>query len=210
MEQVGALRVVQVVINGLLSTLNIGHSMRNSIVVLAALIAIPIASVHSQISVQRDWSGPKNVISIQPLNVLLKAIDVTAYSAEYERAITERFTLGIGGTYWDGSRGDDSVKYSSADLKVRYYVFTNALRGLSVGASVGYAKAETVTNTLGQETFGGPSFGALAEYQLLVNSFAIAIGGGVKNVQVSDKEISDKHHISAPYPTARFSIGFAF
>lgn len=102
------------------------------------------------------------------------------------------------------------MKYSSADLKLRYYVFTNALRGLSVGGSFGFAKARTVTNTLGQETFGGPAFGALAEYQLLINSVAVAIGGGVKNVQVSDKEISKKYHISAPYPTARFSIGYAF
>ena len=184
--------------------------MRIRFLVLGAFLALPLASAHAQISVQRPASGPRNVLSVQPLNVVLKAIDVTAYSAEYERAIGERFSLGIGGTYWDGSRGDDSVKYTSADLKVRCYVFTNALRGLSVGGSVGFAKAETVTNTLGQETFGGPSIGALAEYQLIVGGFAVAIGGGVKNVQVSDKEISDKHHISAPYPTARFSIGFAF
>jgi hypothetical protein len=102
------------------------------------------------------------------------------------------------------------VKYTSADLKLRYYVWGSALRGLSVGGSVGFSKAETVTNTLGEETFGGPSVGALAEYQLLLNSFAIALGAGVKNVQVSDRDISTKYHISAPYPTARFSIGYAF
>lgn len=183
--------------------------MRHRVALLAALIAFPIAA-HSQVSVQSERSGRRNVLSIQPLNVVLKAVDVTAYAGEYERAIGKRVSLGIGGTYWDGSRGDDSVKYTSADLKVRYYVFTDALSGLSIGGSFGFVKAETVTNTLGQETFGGPAFGALAEYQLVVNSFAVAIGGGVKNVQVSDKEISKKYHISAPYPTARFSVGLAF
>jgi hypothetical protein len=178
--------------------------MRHRLVALAAVFLLPLGTAAAQ------RTGPQNVFSVQPLTVVLKAVDVTAYSAEYERVITPRLTLGIGGTYWDGRRGDDSVKYTSADLKLRYYVFTNALTGLSVGGSFGFAKAETVTNTLGQETFGGPAFGALAEYQLVVNSIAIAIGGGVKNVQVSDKNISKKYHISAPYPTARFSIGYAF
>ena len=185
--------------------------MRNRVVLLA-LVAMPFASAAAQTVTASGQSlvGPRNVLSVQPLTLTLKAIDVDAYSAEYERAITPKLTLGIGGTYWDGSRGDDSVRYTSGDLKLRYYVYGSALRGLSVGGSVGFSKAETVTNTLGQETFGGPSIGALAEYQLLLNSFAIAIGAGVKNVQVSDKEISTKHHISAPYPTARFSIGYAF
>jgi len=158
----------QIVIHQTVTPLESDRNMRH-LVVLATLMTIPFAAAASQ------SDGPQNVLSLQPLTVVLRSIDVTAYSGEYERAITEKFSLGVGGTYWDGSLADDSAKYTSADFKVRYYLWTSALRGLSVGGSVGFSRVKTFTTTFGEQTFGGPSIGALAEYQLMLGGFAVAL-----------------------------------
>ena len=176
--------------------------MRNRVLAIAVAAVMPLAAVSAQETVVR----PSNVLSVQPLTAML-----TVYAAEYERRTGSALTLGIGGTYWD--IGDDDLRYTSGDLKLRYYPQGTALQGFSFGGSVGYTRISAIDPFDGtDESANGPSFGVLLEYQWLMGasrSFALALGLGAKAVMVDEDEFSSDDFI-ARYPTARVSVGFAF
>ena len=136
---------------------------------------------------------------------------LTVYAAEYERRTGTTLTLGVGGTHWD--LGDDDLRYTSGDLKLRYYPQGTALQGFSFGGTVGYTSVSAASLEDGsEESAGGPSFGVLLEYQWLMGasrSFALALGLGAKAVMVDEDEFTSDDFI-ARYPTARVSVGFAF
>ena len=175
--------------------------MKMRSVLLGAVAALtPIMSAAAQ-----QPATPKNVISIQPLSAMY-----TVYSGEFERALGQHVTLGVGGTYW-GAEDEDAgqeATYTSGDIKLRYYP-TMALRGFSFGASAGYS---SVSETIGTaETSGGaPTFGVLLEYQWLLgarSNMAVTLGAGAKKLFIDENDFTD---VFTTYPTARISIGWGF
>jgi hypothetical protein len=147
-------------------------------------------------------TGKSGVLSIQPISAML-----TVYSGEGELAINRSVTLGVGATYWDaGSLGADNASYLSGDFKVRYYPEAHALQGFSFGGSVGLTRVSE-SDTLSQTS---PSIGVLLEYSWLLGAsktFYVAAGLGAKAVFVNTDDFND---VTARYPTARLSVGFAF
>ena len=176
--------------------------MRNRFALMAAMIALPVATATAQ------NVAPRNVISIQPLNAMM-----TVFAGEYEHGLGKAASWGIGATYWDA--GDESVselKYSSADVKVRYYPQGTTLQGFSIGGSVGFTQAkETAGST--ETSQSAPSLGVLLEYQWLMGakkSFSMSLGAGAKALFLDEDNFSSGGDFTARYPTARISIGYAW
>jgi len=147
----------------------------------------------------------KNVLSIQPIDIVL-----TVIAGEYERAITSATTIGIGGTHWaTGDRGDKTT-YNSGDVKIRYYPGGEALHGFSFGGSLGFATVSS--DSPGSQSASGASFGVLMEYQWLLGAkknFVVSLGAGAKALTISSSDITSSS-FSAHYPTARISVGLAY
>jgi hypothetical protein len=174
--------------------------MRNRFALMAAMIALPVATAAAQ------NATPRNVISIQPLSAML-----TVYSGEYERAFGKAASWGVGATYWNAGDTGDEVSYTSGDFKLRYYPQGSSLNGFSVGGSVGYS---TVSETFGttEAEQGGVSVGVLLEYQWLMGAkknFSMTLGAGAKALMVNEDDFSGSE-VTARYPTARVSVGYAW
>jgi hypothetical protein len=176
--------------------------MRTRVLTLISAALIPFAAASAQQEV-----APRNVISLQPLSAVL-----TVYSAEYERQTSAAVTGGVGGTYWNlGDAGDD-LTYKSADVKLRYYPNGTALRGFSVGGTVGFTSISGTSTTGADESASGPTLGVLLEYQWLMGvkrNFSLALGAGAKALMVKEENITSGD-FTARYPTARVSVGYAF
>ena len=174
--------------------------MRNRFALMAAMIALPVATATAQ------NVAPRNVISIQPLNAMM-----TVFAGEYERGLGKAASWGIGGTYWNSGDTGNEVSYTSGDFKVRYYPQGTSLHGFSIGGSVGFTSvSETFTNT--ETSQSGPSVGVLLEYQWLMGAkknFGISLGAGAKSLFVNEDDFSGGE-FTARYPTARVSVGYAW
>jgi hypothetical protein len=175
--------------------------MRNRFAVLAAIMAMPLATASAQ------NAAPRNVITIQPLNAVL-----TVYAGEFERAATKAVTWGVGATHWNVGDAGDEVSYTSGDLKIRYYASGAALHGFSFGVSAGFSNVGAKTTTGIDETASGASAGVLIEYQWLMGmkkNFAVALGAGAKRLMISEDDVSSGS-FKGGYPTTRLSVGYAF
>ena len=174
--------------------------MRKLLTTLGGIAVLVASSASAQANPAP--TGKSGVLSIQPISAML-----TVYSGEGELALNRSVTLGAGATYWDaGSLGDDDFTYLSGDLKLRYYPEAHALQGFSFGGSVGLtrvAEADTVSQT-------SPSIGVMLEYGWLLGqsrSFYVGVGLGAKAVFINTDDFDS---VTARYPTARLSVGFAF
>jgi hypothetical protein len=175
--------------------------MRNRFNLLAAIVALPVATATAQ------TAAPRNVVSIQPLSAVM-----TVYSGEFERAVGKAASWGVGATYWNAGDSGDEVTYSSGDFKLRYYPSGAALQGFAFGLSAGYSSVSGKSSTGVDESAGGPSAGILLEYQWLMGTkrnFALGLGAGAKMLMVSEDDVSSSN-FTARYPTARVSVGYAF
>ena len=174
--------------------------MRKTLTLLVAMATIPAALAAQD-------SGKKNVITVQPLNAIFEV-----YSAEYERAIGEATTLGVGANFWNNGNQSDQVQYLSSEVKLRYYPAGKALHDFSVGATLGVTSLRGQSTTTAQdETVSGLSYGVLLEYQWLLgktNDFAVACGVGAKVLSIGQTDFNS--NVDLRYPTGRVSIGFRF
>lgn len=173
--------------------------MRLPVIALVAALATPVANAAAQ--------RPHNVIPVQPFSAML-----TALSAEYELALLPKLSFGVGGTSWSVGASGNELTYKSGDAKLRYYFSGEAPSGLSIGASVGYSAIRGELESGEQGTAGAASYGALAEYQLLLGAnkrYVVAVGAGVKSLHIDDDKFTHKKFLTS-YPTGRFSVGFAF
>lgn len=172
----------------------------------AALLALPAAARAQDAAAASAGVARPQVISIQPLG-----IPALFFSGEYERAVNENVTLGIGGSYF----APDDLTYTSADLKARFYP-TQALRGFAVGATAGFLRvAEDYSDELcepecGDESASGVTLGVQLDYQWLLGrerKYAVALGAGMKRFLGTSDNLDD---FSAFYPTLRASFGIAY
>lgn len=150
------------------------------------------------------------VISIQPLSAVFGV-----YSAEFEKALAPTVTLGVGGSYWSHEDDVSTTKYTSGDVKLRYYPEAHPFRGFSFGGQAGYTSLSDRTDFGsggGSQTdkASGPTLGVALDYSWLLGeskSFYVGLGLGAKKIFASNKDIGDA---TLAYPTAHVSIGYAF
>jgi Protein of unknown function (DUF3575) len=155
-------------------------------------------------------TAPKTaVISIQPLSAVFGV-----YSAEFEKALAPTVTLGVGGSYWSHDDDVSTTKYTSGDIKLRYYPEAHPFRGFSFGGQAGYTSLSDETTFAGSGSdktkASGPTLGVALDYSWLLGeskSFYVGLGLGAKKIFASAKDIGDA---TLAYPTAHVSIGYAF
>lgn len=176
-----------------------------SAAILIAFTTIATTSLNAQMA-----TAPKRtVISFQPLNAMF-----SVFSAEIEHAIGTSATLGVGGSYWSHNDDLGDTKYSSGDVKVRFYPEAHPLQGFSFGGQVGYTSvSDNTTDTFGgssKSTSHGPTIGVALDYNWLLGASRatyVGLGVGAKKIFANSDDIGDA---TLAYPTARISIGYAF
>ena len=153
----------------------------------------------------------RTYVAIDPLGI---PFDI--FSAELENAIAPGITLGGSGSYTN--LGDD--RYTSADLKFRYYPGEVVLRGFAIGASAGYLHYRTsrgldVGTPAGEPehpTLNAPTIGVVVDYNWLLGTrrrFFVGTGIGAKRLLAGEEE-RQAVDLDRAYVTARFVLGIAF
>lgn len=187
---------------------------------LAAIAAFVVpAALSAQVSPAATGvalpSAKNQVISIQPLTSMF-----TVYTGELERKLSASWTVGVGGTFWSkgvdaGDAGGADAKYTSGDLKLRYYPGATPFDGFSFGGQVGYTRvsgqaSDGASGESAEGSTSGPSVGVALDYNWLLGasrSFYVGMGMGAKALFI-DRDAVDGTTVR--YPTARVSIGYAF
>ena len=113
-----------------------------SAMLLTAVSLLGIAPAGAQVAVPQR----STVISFQPLSAM-----ITLYAGEIEQRLGSKITLGAGGSHW-GYGSDNEFKYTSGDLKLRFYPEGHALTGFALGVQGGYTK---VSESFFSEAMGG-------------------------------------------------------
>jgi hypothetical protein len=175
-----------------------------------ALCAAATAGAAQSATPATSPAAPRQVLSIQPLQAIAGVV-----SGDYERAIRNGFTLGIGASYWDfgtlaiDDGGDLGAKYVSAEVKARYYPSETPFRGFSIGLTGGAAHASFHIFDNERESANGVKVGVEADYNWLLgrsDRLAIALGLGGKRIWYGRKG----ERLAGAYPTSRIAIGWAF
>jgi hypothetical protein len=174
-----------------------------SVAILLGLTTLTATSLSAQ-------TTPKTtVLSFQPLNAMF-----SVYSAEIEHAVAPSVTLGVGGSYWSSNDDLGDTKYSSGDLKVRFYPEGHPLQGFSFGGQVGYTSiSDNTSDGFGgntKSTAHGATIGVALDYNWLLGAskaFYVGLGLGAKKIFANSNDIGNA---TLAYPTARVSIGYGF
>jgi len=177
-----------------------------SLVTVLALVAIArSADAQGSDAGARVPIRYRSYISINPLG-----IPFDLFSAEVESGIAQGMTLGASASHIDV--GDE--RYSSADLKFRYYPSEVVLRGFSIGASVGMLRySDTDVDATGvRQTLDTPTFGVILDYNWMLGAqrrFIVGTGIGAKRILASSDE-RDRVNLDRAQITGRFTVGIAF
>jgi hypothetical protein len=177
----------------------------------AAVVALSIITLSSAAAAQSPGliAIPfRTYVALNPLGI---PFDIG--SIEVESGVSQGITIGGVGSY--SHFGDD--RYTTVDLKVRYYPSEVVLNGFSLGMSVGRTHFSTVTNVpvTGAEeraTVNFPTLGVLVDYNWMLGArrrFVVGTGLGAKRVLASS-ERRDHVGLDPAYMTARFVVGLAF
>jgi hypothetical protein len=140
-------------------------------------------------------------------------------SIEAETVVAPASTLGLVGSYND----IDDTRYTTFDGRFKYYPAEVAMRGFSVGASVGWTKFRhdsvtfdcslgPCTETRSPQNLNAGTLGVLVDYnwtQGPSQRFVIGTGVGAKRILASAEE-RDRLGLERAYVTARFVIGLLF
>jgi len=179
--------------------------------VLAATIVATSAGAQES-EVARVPIRYRSYISINPLG-----IPFDLFSAEVESGIAQGMTLGASASHIDV----DDTRYSSADLKFRYYPSEVVLRGISVGASVGMLRYSDIRGTRlpgdgsveeVRESLDTPTFGVILDYNWMLGAqrrFVVGTGVGAKRILASSED-RERVGLDRAQFTGRFTIGIAF
>ena len=166
---------------------------------VGALLAASATAASAQ-AVEASRSGIKrtNLISANPIGILFEW-----YNGEYEHALTSTVSVAAAASRYDL----DETEYQSIDGIVRYYPSGRALRGFSIGASVGYINVDEDFDCLGCEDDGSSAtIGVRADYVWILGRdqrFAAAAGIGAKRLLSNDLGTEG-------VPIGRLSIGYAW
>jgi hypothetical protein len=141
------------------------------------------------------------------LNPLIVPFDLGA--GEFEVGVVQGTTIGGSVSYLDF----DDDRFTSADLKVRYYPGEVVLRGFSVGFTAGYLRYSVArADSIDRAVLDGPTVGIITDYNWLLGGskrFLVGTGLGAKRV-LSSKNEREQVDLKRAYVTVRFIVGLAF
>jgi hypothetical protein len=147
-------------------------------------------------------------------------------SIEVEGVVLPGVSLGAAASYSalgdddDGGQSEGDARYTSGDLKVRYYPSEVALRGFGVGLGLGVTRYSKVVNVgtpgspqvFRRESVTGPTISVLADYNFLLGArqrFVVGTGIGAKRL-LAPEEDRDRADAPRAYAFLRFVLGIAF
>jgi hypothetical protein len=167
---------------------------------VTALAFVAIASPAAAQSVEGARSGlsRQNLISANPIGLLFEW-----YNAEFERALSPTVSLAAAAS----SYNFEDATYASVDGIARYYPAARALKGFSIGASVGYIDIdEDECDFCTDQSGSSPTLGIRADYVWIIGRdqhFTAAAGIGAKRLFNDDLGTEG-------VPIGRLSIGWAW
>lgn len=164
----------------------------------------------------------RGVIGINPLGIPFDIVSVEA-----EGAVAAGITAAAALSYV----APDEDRFTSGDVKIRYYPGETALDGFSVGLGLGFTSRSGIDHTVactptqsGECTYPGggtqaprnsatgPTISALADYNFLLGQrrrFLVGTGVGAKRWMVS-RDTRESVDAQKAWVFARFLIGLAF
>jgi hypothetical protein len=199
---------------------------------LLTTLAVALLAASPAVAQRPEPAGIPAYRSLVGFNPLGIPFDVA--SVEFETLVDQGVTFGVSGSYvlWDDDAGEAANRYTSVDVKGRYYPGEVALRDFSVGLSLGItnyseriydntACIPTQTNPnpcpnglppSRRESLVTPTIGVLVDYNFMLGAerrFVVGTGIGAKRLL---KHSSDIEGFDPPraYPFGRFAIGLAF
>ena len=167
--------------------------------IIGAAIAVTATAASAQ-RVEETRSGmPRvNLISANPIGILFEW-----YNGEYERALSSTVSLAGAASSYDF----EDARYASVDGIVRYYPSGRAIRGFSIGASLGFISIDEDFECEGCDEDGSSAtLGVRADYVWILGRdqrFAAAAGIGAKRLLSDDLGTEG-------VPIGRLSIGYAW
>jgi hypothetical protein len=165
-----------------------------TLVVAGAVTAAPLAAQAPRAN--------NTALSINPLGLPFEW-----FSAELERKTGRMVTVGASFSYFGLI---DDVSYLSFDGKVRLYPNEEALRGFSIGISLGLVRVAEDYSSEPDRSEAAPSVGVVADYNWLLGRtkrFLVGTGVGAKRILGDGDDFNDA---SFTYPTLRFQVGAIF
>ena len=180
--------------------------MKFSRVLVTAAMLAATSSVVSAQTIEGSRSGIQrtNLVSANPIGLIFEW-----YNGEFEHAMNSTVSLAIAGSSFGDIETSDDTRYSVLDGIIRYYPSGRALRGFSIGASVGFVdfSDDFDEDCIGCDESGtGATIGVRGDYVWILGRdqhFAVAAGIGAKRVLGDDIGLEG-------LPIARLSIGYAW
>lgn len=186
------------------------RTTRLAIATLAALALGTVAAPTAR--AQQGQPAYMGLASINPLG-----IPFNVFSAEIEGAIAQGFSIAGNGSYTD--IGKNEPRWTSFEVKGRYYPQEVALSGFSVGLGLGVLKfSDMVYGYEGRPAdqpvrvaHTTPTISIGADYNWLLGAERrFLVGGGVGAKRVLNRGDVANLDVPRAYPTARFTVGIAF
>lgn len=169
-----------------------------SAIIAATAVAIASSSASAQ-TVDADRVGLRqNLISANPIGLLFEW-----YNGEYERAFSSTASVAIAASRFDFF---DNDFYTAVDGIVRYYPGGRAVRGFSLGGSVGVINVDSDCFECEDDSESVFTVGVRGDYVWILGRdqrFAVATGIGAK--RLFGNSIGE-----AGLPIGRLSIGYAW
>lgn len=167
--------------------------------IVGAAIAVAANTASAQrVEDSRTGMQRVNLVSANPIGLLFEW-----YNGEYERALSSTVSLAAAASAYD----IDNTDYQSVDGIIRYYPSGRAVRGFSIGASVGYINLDEEFDCIGCDEDGSSAtIGVRADYVWILGRdqrFAAAAGIGAKRL------LNDELGTEG-VPIGRLSIGYAW
>ena len=195
----------------------IPHSFRAVILALLTATVVVPTTARAQDRGAPIYPVPfRAIVGINPLGI---PFDIGAF--EVEGVILPGFSLGAAASYSalgdDEGEGEGDPRFTSGDVKLRYYPGEVALRGFSVGLGLGVTRysenrSAGTPGVFQREAVTAPTISVLADYNFLLGArqrFVVGTGIGAKRLLATEE---DRDRADAPraYAFVRFVLGIAF
>ena len=171
---------------------------RLSLAIVAAALAFTGTASAQSADGDRAGIARRNLVSANPIGLLFEW-----YNGEYERAMSNTTSLAVAASTFDF--WEDDGRYTAIDGIARYYPQARALRGFSVGASLGIVSLDSDCDEC-EDDGTSATLGIRGDYVWIIGrdqSFAVATGIGAKRILSSD--------VGTDFlPIGRLSIGYAW